>query len=125
MTRPNLNEHSLEDLEKMEIRELYALTEHWAKAFEDHTFTAPEREKVRAATRIYIYRREALRKAAPDLLAACKDLLSAQEEQSAYYRGLEEGKKPNADTLSLALIKEVIAREKVYDAITATNEWRR
>lgn len=81
MTRPNVNQYTLEELETMEIRELYALTEHWAKAFGDHTFNDDEIAKVRKATGIYIIRRERLRTAAPDLLAFVQDFQTYAKRQ--------------------------------------------
>lgn len=93
MTRPNLNQYTLEELETMEIRELYALTEHWAKAFEDNTFSNPEIEKVRKATGIYIRRREALRAAAPAMLIALERVIVYIESAGLIPPCVREGRK--------------------------------
>lgn len=56
--------------------------------------------------------------AAPDLLTACQEMLLAKDKQSEYYKGLEEGKEPNTDTIANAIIDNVLAEEKARLAIS-------
>lgn len=79
MSRPNITPHTTEEMEAMSIRDLLNTTEHWTRAIGDSSFTDKEIEMVRQANRIYIRRREALRRAAPELLVAGEAVIAAWE----------------------------------------------
>ncbi len=74
MARPNITPHTAEEMEAMSIRDLYNMSEHWARAIGDSSFTDKEIDMVRLATRIYIRRREDLRRVAPELLVIAERL---------------------------------------------------
>jgi len=69
MQKPNdLGKYSEEELEVMDIRDLDAHAEAWIRIFSVRDAEEWERDYSRLATRIFIKRREVLRKAAPELL---------------------------------------------------------
>lgn len=75
--KPNdLCKYTAEQLEEMDLRELYALTESWSRIFGHREATQEEIDFSRMATRIYITRRENLRRAAPEILAALEEAIT-------------------------------------------------
>lgn len=74
MSRPNITPHTAEEMEAMSIRDLLNMTEHWSRALGDSTFNDKEIAMVRLANRIYIRRREDLRRVAPELLVIAERL---------------------------------------------------
>lgn len=85
MEKPSdFGKYTLDELEAMDLRDLYALTESWSKVFSIRECTEEERDITRKATRIYIIRREHLRRGAAELLAAAKHYHETSEEGNLF-----------------------------------------
>ncbi len=71
--KPNkIGEYTEAQLEAMEIRELEGVTEAWSRGLGHPEITEAEIEAIRLANRIFVRRRERLRRHAPELLTLLK-----------------------------------------------------
>lgn len=71
----DLGKYNADQLQNMPFRELEALSESWSRPLGfGAEYTPDEIEATRLATRIFIRRRDAMRKVAPELLDLLKEM---------------------------------------------------
>ena len=105
-TKPNdLGKYTAEQLETMDFRELECLSESWLRVFSVPGHTEEDANASRLATGIFIKRREALRKVAPEMLSMLERLLPYMEDAQE-----DPGYKKSAVSADLRALKELIKK---------------